>query len=84
MDPNSLVQTSSCYFSKVYLNLFGLYIGGYIAWIILGLAGASKSPVWSPKNKMNKPDKKKLKEEKKRDAKLKKDLMEESTPDGKE
>ena len=36
-----------------------------MAWIILGLAGASRTPVWNPKNKMNQPDKKKLKAEKK-------------------
>ena len=59
-------------FIKLYLDIFGLYIGGYIAWIILGLAGASRSPVWNPKNKMNQSEeKKKNKELKKAEKKSK-------------
>ena len=60
---NPLEQTSSCLFIKIYLDIFGLYIGGYIAWIILGLAGASRSPVWNPKNNMNSSEEKKKKKE---------------------
>ena len=62
-------------FIKLYLDIFGLYIGGYIAWIILGLAGASRSPVWNPKNKMNQSEeKKKNKELKKAEKKSKNEL----------
>ena len=33
---------------KYYLDIAGLLIGGYAAWFVLGLTGATKTPVWTP------------------------------------
>ena len=44
-----LLQVKSCNFMKFYLDIAGLLIGGYAAWFILGLTGATKTPVWTPK-----------------------------------
>ena len=46
---SELIQSSSCTFMKYYLDIAGLLIGGYAAWFILGLTGATKTPVWTPK-----------------------------------
>ena len=45
----ALIQKKSCSFMKYYLDIAGLLIGGYAAWLILGLTGATKTPVWTPK-----------------------------------
>ena len=46
-----LIQDTSCNFMKYYLDASGLLIGGYAAWFILSLTGATKTPVWTPKDK---------------------------------
>ena len=48
-DEEDLIQSKSCKFMKYYLDIAGLLIGGYAAWFILGLTGATKTPVWTPK-----------------------------------
>ena len=42
-------QTGTCNFIRYFLDVFGLYVGGFVAWFILGLTGATRTPVWSPK-----------------------------------
>ena len=49
-----LIQSHSCNFMKLYLDIAGLLIGGYAAWFILGLTGATKTPVWTPKREEKK------------------------------
>ena len=51
LSEKDLIQTKSCNFLKYYLDIAGLLIGGYAAWFILGLTGATKTPVWTPKDK---------------------------------
>ena len=50
----ALIQKKSCSFMKYYLDIAGLLIGGYAAWLILGLTGATKTPVWTPKSSSDK------------------------------
>ena len=60
---SELIQSKSCTFMKYYLDIAGLLIGGYAAWFILGLTGATKTPVWTPKGsekKENEEDQKTL------------------------
>lgn len=42
-------QDGTCNFIRYFLDVFGLYVGGFVAWFILGLTGATRTPVWSPK-----------------------------------
>ena len=48
-EANNLIQEESCRFIKLYIDIAGLYIGGYGAWIILGFTGAARTPTWSPR-----------------------------------
>lgn len=50
LDETLNIQKASCSFMKYYLDIAGLLIGGYAAWFILGLTGATKTPVWTPKS----------------------------------
>lgn len=42
-------QEDSCVFIQYFLDVFGLYVGGFVAWFILSLTGATRTPVWTPK-----------------------------------
>lgn len=42
-------QEKSCVFIQYFLDVFGLYVGGFVAWFILSLTGATRTPVWTPK-----------------------------------
>ena len=48
-ESNMPYQTKNCNFIRYFLDIFGLYVGGFVAWFILGLTGATRTPVWSPK-----------------------------------
>ena len=47
-EKEELLQTQSCHLIRIVVDASGGYFGGYVAWVFLGVAGASRTPTWSP------------------------------------
>ena len=48
-----LLNHKSCDFIRIFVDIVGAYFGGYIAWVALGIAGASRTPTWSPNREVD-------------------------------